>query len=248
MRYKRVDDILREDRLLSMKLGPPSIAVCRPNQTHVLLPLESVQVTDEIHRRGLDVYTCTKIEVKNIAHGLLVQKLPPTESTVKTKTMKPVLKPVPFEPNRDVSVTALLQERATLIETTIKDHEMRLVALRSELRDCHTALNALNHKKPIVEAPAEAPRSPIPAPVPLKREHSGEILRFRTFMVDLLKQYGTNNYLSLRDKYNDATGNRITKSAAWNRFFSMQVDGLVTFKGGDVVLNEKPQNEPSSQP
>lgn len=73
MRYKRVSNILRSDRLLSQKLSKTMVAVCKHDQTHEDFPAEVVYVTQEIHKEGIDAYTMPKNEIIRTAHRLLIQ-------------------------------------------------------------------------------------------------------------------------------------------------------------------------------
>lgn len=103
-RYRRVHDILQADNLLKTKLSKTMAAVCRPDQSHEEFPIESVYVTDEIHKQGLDAFTLPKIEVIKTAHRLLVltpgpipipaPPLPPPPPKAK-KAAKPKVKPKP---------------------------------------------------------------------------------------------------------------------------------------------------------
>lgn len=103
MRYDRVHAILRSDNALSRRLGKETVAVCKPDQTHVDFPSEVVRVTDEIHSQGIDAYTMPKIEVIRLAHRLLVKNSTPS---VPAPVPAPTSAPAPDPATDSVPVQA----------------------------------------------------------------------------------------------------------------------------------------------
>ena len=87
MRYRRVGNVLQNDRLLSQKLSTEMVGVGKHDQTHEDFPAEVVYVTDEIHKQGVDAYTMPKNDILRIAHRLLIQNPSPVS--------KPDLEPQP---------------------------------------------------------------------------------------------------------------------------------------------------------
>ena len=113
MRYARVLEILQGDNALSKKLSKPSVAVCRPDQTHKEFPNEVIYVTDEIHKQGLDAATLSKIEVIRNAFRLLIQNPGPIPTAAPQPTKAPA-KPKATAPNsRRRGISTIAREEAT---------------------------------------------------------------------------------------------------------------------------------------
>ena len=170
MRYQRVYEILQTDHLLARKLSEPSIAICRLDQSHKLFPKEVVQITEEIHQRDIDSYTCEKLDIIKFAHDFLVK----TKST-------PEPKPVPLKTMKTMDqkpIAAILQEHISQteahigqIEAVIKSLNQELEPLKTELQSCHVALKALktacssaNPPPPPAPKPKAVPTPTIPTP------------------------------------------------------------------------------------
>lgn len=162
MRYKRVYEILNEDKLLRKKLGPPDVVICRPDQTSESFPAEAVHVTEQIHNLGRDSYTLPKLDIIRLAYTILVK--PKTESqTNQPSSMNTIIynKPLIDE----------LQERAKSLQDTV-------AVYKAQLDDCLIALKALKVKNalPKVEAPkTENQTTKIPT------------AEFENFVTELLK-------------------------------------------------------------
>jgi len=255
-RCLRVYDILKGDNALRRKLSKPTIAMCRPDHTHVDLPAEVIYVVEQIGALDLDVNSLSKIEIIAYAFKLLIATKPSPEKP--TKPMNE-LKMSDSELTRlsAMSVDEFIAERTRYLEKAIAILNTELdacklahAAISRRAEPKATPLNNLNFPEPDEDGePIKDHASEKPAPK-LKQANRKRDLKsyseFRTWLFTIMfnkrscwqsNSLEGNPVIHMDDvilEWQAFTEQLLTYKAAHSRLYRLAVQGKFKFENGFI--------------
>jgi len=137
MRYVRLDQIIRSDRALAMRLSKRTVWIGKPNQEGEYFAPEIVGIAEELSKHA-DIGYIPRAQIINFACDVLVLKT----KKLNLKDLK-ASKPVPMKKEHIFDVGALLDERLEETLKSIQEAENLLSSLRKQAGDLQRAKAAL---------------------------------------------------------------------------------------------------------